>query len=251
MANHRLALFLRALDNRYQHAQKSEFYARAHAHRFSVIEYDAKNDADVQLKQIRDCLRGPEAARPRALFVNPVREALLELAAKEGASLGIGWVSLNRSCDYVTQLRHRYPGIPFACVDPDQRQAGLFQAQQLRLLLPAGGHALYVHGPASTSSSRLRRSGFDAGLVGGSIQVMPLGGDWSEESGFRAVKDWIAARTNVPWRGLAVSSQNDSMAMGASRALHEAAKEYGEPAAAVVPITGCDGLLSYGQRFVG
>ncbi|MDP9037134.1 MAG: substrate-binding domain-containing protein, partial [Myxococcota bacterium] len=251
MANHTLALFLRALDNRYQHAQKSEFYARAHVHRFSVVECDAKNDADIQLQQIKDCLRAPEGSRPRALFVNPVRETLLEAVAKEGASLGIGWVSLNRSCDYVTQLRHRYQGIPFLCVDPDQRQAGLLQAQQLRLLLPGGGHALYVHGPLSTSSSRLRRSGFDAGLVGGSIQVVPVGGDWSEESGFRAVKDWISGRTNIPWRSWAISSQNDSMAMGASRALDEVAKQYDEPAATAVPITGCDGLLSYGQRFVG
>ncbi len=250
MAHQKIALFWRALDNRYQHAQKSEFYARAHVHRLSFVEYDANNNADVQLQQVKDCVRGPESGRPKALFVNPVRESILQGVAREAARQGIGWVSLNRSCDYVTELRREYPSCPFLCVDPDQREAGRLQAQQLRLLLPAGGSVLYLHGPLSTSSARLRMTGFEAALAGCSLRVVATGGDWSDESGFRAVAAWLKSQPGVDRRRWAIGAQNDSMAMGAVRALSDKASERGLGEALSLAITGCDGLASYGQRFV-
>jgi ABC-type sugar transport system substrate-binding protein len=243
-----LALFLRALD-KYQALQRVNFYARARLYGFSVAEYNARNDADTQLGQIQECVRSPEGVRPKALFIHPVNEASLQGVAREAARLGIGWVSLNRSCDYVTDLRREYGKVPLFCVDPDQRQAGRLQGQHFRILLPMGGDVLYIHGPLSTSSARLRMTGVEAELAGSSVRLISQGGDWSVESGQQAVTNWLPSNRR-PWSECIIGAQNDSMALGAYKALLEEATEKKRPELLAIRITGCDGLPDYGQRFV-
>jgi ABC-type sugar transport system substrate-binding protein len=243
-----LALFLRVLD-KYQALQRVNFYARARLYGFSVTEYNARNDADTQLRQIQECVRSPEGVRPKALFIHPVNEASLQGIAREAARLGIGWVSLNRSCDYVTDLRREYGKVPLFCVDPDQRQAGRLQGQQFRILLPTGGDVLYIHGPLSTSSARLRMTGVDAEVAGSPVRLILQGGDWSVESGQQAVTNWLPSNRR-PWSECIIGAQNDSMALGAYNALLEEATEKKRPELLAIRITGCDGLPDYGQRFV-
>ncbi|MDP9002804.1 MAG: substrate-binding domain-containing protein [Myxococcota bacterium] len=250
MSTRTLALFMRAIDNQYQSLQKATFYARAHLYGFSVVEYDAGNNAESQGQQIRECLKAPEKTRPKGLFVNPVHEVSLLPAAREAARLGIAWVTLNRSSDYVTDLRREYPRVPFFCVDPDQRQVGRIQGQQFRLLLPRGGDLFYIGGPASTSSARLRLAGVEIELAASSIRMVGGGGDWSVESGFQATKGWLQGNRRYNWAECIVGAQNDSMAMGAHNALLEEATERKRPELMAIRITGCDGLPGYGQRFV-
>jgi ABC-type sugar transport system substrate-binding protein len=250
MPSRSLALFLRALDNRYQFLQKSNFYERAHLYGFSVSEYNAGNDAEAQQQQILECLRAPENARPRALFVNPVHESSLRGTAREAARLGLAWVSLNRSCDYVTELRREYPNVAFFCVDPDQRQVGRIQGQQFRILLPEQGNLLYIHGPASTSSARLRLAAVEAELSASSIRMVTGRGDWSEESGFEATKNWLQSHHHRNWSECIIGAQNDSMAVGAREAISQEAAASKRPELTAIRITGCDGLPGYGQRCV-
>jgi ribose transport system substrate-binding protein len=250
MASRTLALFLRALDNQYQNLQKSEFYARAHLRGFSVVEYDANNDAGAQLQQLRECLRAGDGARPRALLVNPVRESLLPDVAREAVRSGMPWVSLNRTPDYVTDLRREYPKVPVFCVDPDQRQVGYFQGRQFLTLLPTGGELLYVHGPLSASSARLRLAGARAEITGSPLRITVAGGNWSEESGFQATMSWLRSAIDRNWGACVVGAQNDTMGLGAHRALQEMATAKNRPEIMKVRIAGCDGAPNYGQRFV-
>lgn len=250
MSSRTLALFLRAIDNQYQSLQKATFYARAYIYGFSVVEYDAGNQAELQKQQIRDCLGVSEKTRPKALFVNPVHESSLAPVAREAARLGVAWVTLNRSSDYITDLRREYPRVPFLCVDPDQRQVGRIQGQQFRLLLPRGGDLFYICGPAATSSARLRLAGLEIELAASSIRMVVGGGDWSVESGFEATKGWLQGNRRHNWAECVIGAQNDSMAMGVHKALLEEATERKRPDLMAVRITGCDGLPGYGQRFV-
>jgi ABC-type sugar transport system substrate-binding protein len=248
-----LALFLRAFDDQYQQLLKKEFYARASLRGFSVAEHHAKNDVHVQRRQILERLCAPPArpeTLPAAILVSPVHESLLQDVAHKAVKTGVGWVSLNRTPPYIVDLRREYAKVPVFCVDPDQREVGRVQGRQFRILLPSGGELLYVHGPSYASSARLRLAGVNEELAESPIRMQTAGGDWSEESGFEAVKGWLRAAPGRDWSTAVVGAQNDSMGFGAHRAIAEAAAA-GRPDLMNVRVTGCDGLSNYGQRLVG
>jgi ribose transport system substrate-binding protein len=244
----RIALFLRATDNDYQDRQREACLAAATRYRLSVRELNARNDEGNQARQIQECLRDPPSIRPRIMLVNPVREAALSSLARDAASLGVGWVSLNRSCDYLQELRRNYPQLPFFSVDPDQRQIGRLQGQQVKILLPKGGNLFYIQGPSSTSSAQLRLAGLHQELVGTRIQLMLYQADWSIEGGDEVARNWLTTLTDTAFAQCVVAAQNDSMAMGARKALHEAPG--GKKRFESVRFTGVDGSPTYGHRLV-
>jgi ribose transport system substrate-binding protein len=244
----RIALFLRATDNDYQDRQREACLAAATRHRLSVRELNARNDEGNQTRQIQECLRDPPSIRPRVMLVNPVREAALSSLARDAAGLGVGWVSLNRSCDYLQELRRKYPQLPFLSVDPDQRQIGRLQGQQFKVLLPRGGNLFYIQGPPTTSSAQLRLAGLHQELVGTRIQMMTYHGDWSIEGAAEVARSWLTTLADTAFSQCVVGAQNDSMAMGARKALYEAPggkKRFGG-----VRFTGVDGSPTYGHRLV-
>jgi ABC-type sugar transport system substrate-binding protein len=212
------------------------------------VVFDADNDALRQRRQIDDLLRSSPSVA--ALLAQPVQESGLEAAAVEAARRGIAWVTLNRFSEYVRGLRVAQARAPMFCVDPDQRQIGHIQGKQFLALLPEGGTIFYLSGPRATSSARGRLAGAEIVLAGTSIGLVGAAGDWSIESGFDATRLWLRSAPPRDGRRLVVGAQNDAMAIGARRALHEEAKARGRPELAEVRITGCDGLPEGGQRWV-
>ncbi|MGD0673827.1 MAG: substrate-binding domain-containing protein [Polyangiaceae bacterium] len=243
MTSRVLGLFLRSLDDAYQIAQRAECITQATVHGFSVREVDARNDSETQVRQIREAMALPDLVRPRAILVNPVREAALQMLARDAARLGVGWVSLNRTCDYVRDLRHAYPSLCFFCVDPDQREIGRMQGRQFRALLPRGGEVFYIQGPTSASSARLRLAGVQSELQDAPVELSIGNADWSAEGGKQAMREWLAKRVRRSQRRFLVGAQNDSMAVGARDALLATRQ-------VAAFVTGCDGLPTYGQRLV-
>jgi ribose transport system substrate-binding protein len=249
-SNPRIALFLRAVGNEYQELVREDCRTAALRHGLSVREINAQNEADRQIQQIQDCLREPAALRPRAIFVSPVEESRLRGLAREAARLGIGWVSLNRACDYLAELRREFPTVPLFSVHPDQEQVGRIQAHQLRVLLPEGGDVAYIQGPLTTMSAKLRASSLRSGLAGTDIQLTSFSGDWSVEAGRRAVTSWLELAVRTKFEGCVVAAQNDSMAYGARVALVEAAVKTAGLGLTKIPLLGCDGAPAYGHRLV-
>jgi len=246
MLNVRIALFLRAVGNEYQELVREDCRTAAVRHGLVVREINAENEAARQIQQIQDCLREPARSRPRAILVSPVEESGLLGLAREAARMGIGWVSLNRACDYLAPLRREFPTVPLFSVYPDQDQVGRIQAYQLRVLLPAGGEVAYIQGPLSTTSAKQRAAALRNGLAGTDIEVTSFSSDWSVEGGRLAAKSWLGLGGRFTAENRAVAAQNDSMAYGARLALTEAAS----PGLAQIPILGCDGAPAYGHRLV-
>jgi serine/threonine-protein kinase len=253
--NGRIGLFLRALDNDYQYLQRDDCLSAARRCGLSMHEVIGNNDAELQKRQIEDCLREPPAVRPSVFLVNPVDELALREVAFEAAKAGIGWVNLNRSVDYLDELRIEYSGLVFLCVSPEQRQVGRIHARLLRVFLPEGGHVLYIEGPSGTSTARQRRAGTEQELAGANIHLCVETEDWTVEGGARAARRWLErAESKPPWPWV-VCAQNDSMAIGARSVLLEAAecrpdaaRRAADPSPVVV--IGCDGTPSYGQPLV-
>lgn len=82
------------------------------------------------------------------------------------------------------------------------------------------------------------------------IHPKMLKGDWTEASGYRAVKSWLALSTSQSLHIRAVAGQNDAMAIGARRAFEEVADSQARKEWLRLPFTGCDGVPKTGQEWV-
>src|SRR3954471_17095722 len=100
-----IALFLRTLANDYQDLLREDCLAAAGQRGYAVTVYSADNDPDRQAPQIREVLAEKGAQRATVILVSPVRESTLLLTAYEAARAGVGWIVLNRSSDYLPELR--------------------------------------------------------------------------------------------------------------------------------------------------
>jgi len=155
-----IALFFRVAGNEYQNLVREDCRTAALRNGLVLQEHDAQNDAGKQVQQIQECLGGPPPSRPQAILVCPVEEAALHGSAREAARLGTGWVSLQRECAYLAELRREFIRTALFSVHPDQGQIGRIQAEQLRILLPRGGEVAYIRGPLRTTSANLRAESF-------------------------------------------------------------------------------------------
>jgi serine/threonine-protein kinase len=243
------ALFL--MDNgEYQETVRDDFVRTARGYGFPARVFQADNDSDKQLAQIRECLREPPDQRPTVLLVAPIREGQLLSVAYEAARLGIGWVVLNRWCDYVNTLRSEFPDLAIFSIMADQKEAGRIQGRQVAALVPPGGELVYIQGPMGTSSAVRRQAGLREILQGSTIDVFMIHSDWSREGGARALLDWARVFHKRKLPTFVVGAQNDAMAMGARDAVEELARERSNFSVDAVHFCGCDGSPSFGQRLV-
>jgi ribose transport system substrate-binding protein len=204
----------------------------------------AEGHAVVQIQQLFKHIHAPEADRPAVIVVEPATAEGLERVARNAVKAGIGWVLVAARVAYVDELRQSHPGLPIAMLGADQREIGRIQGRQCRALLPGGGHVLCVEGPADSAATTGRLEGLKEAL-GTSFEVRGLNGDWTEASGEKAVASWLRLKTAEAFRPEVVVCQNDSMALGARKAVREHRREWGS-----VPFLGCDGLPEGGQRLV-
>src|SRR4051812_19342384 len=205
-----VALFVRTLENAYQEQLRDDFVTLAPVHGFTVEVSSADNDADKQLRQVRDAVRRSKG-RPVAMLVSPVRESGLLGAAYEAARLGVGWIILNRSSDYLRDLREQFPKPPVFCVNADQTEIGRIQGRKLKAMLPEGGEMLYLRGPPQTSSAQERLAGLEAELAGTSIKKVVSSADWSGEGVEPIAKKWLGAPRGKDLRPFAVGAANDHL----------------------------------------
>jgi len=204
----------------------------------------AEGHAVVQIQQLFKHIHAPEAERPAAIVVEPATGEGLERVARNAVKAGIGWILVAARVSYLDELRRAHPGLPIAMLGADQLELGRIQGRQCRALVPGGGHVLCVQGPADSAATAGRFEGLKEGL-GGGFDVRGLNGDWTEAGGEKAVVSWLRLKTAEAFRPDVVVCQNDSMAVGALKALREHRREWGSP-----PLLGCDGLPEGGQRLV-
>jgi ABC-type sugar transport system substrate-binding protein len=246
----RIGLFLRALDNEYQHLQREECLHVARRNGFVVTEVSGQNDADIQRRQIEECLRQPDAVRPTVFLVNPVDEGSLRDTAIRAAQAGVNWVSLNRDVDYLDDLRLDFPHLLVCSVSPDQRQVGRIQGRQLQILLPEGGDVLYVQGPPGTSTGRMRLEATQAELAHTAVRLIVESSDWTIEGAAELARRRLGGGGRAIGSVSVVCAQNDGMAIGARSVLMEHKDECGADVSRTVRAIGCDGTPSYGRRLV-
>jgi ribose transport system substrate-binding protein len=228
--------------------QAQDALRTAAANGFALQVVYADNSAILQIQQLYKAIHAPPADRPYAIVVETVVGEGLERVARAATAAGIGWVLINRSVGYVDELRGSHPGVPIFEVGTDQEEVGRIQARQFRVLIPSGkGMVLYIQGPADTHAASGRLKGAREGLEGTGIELRVLDGIWTEASGEQAIVAWLRLKTSEGVSPDVIGCQNDSMAVGARRAIESSIRRQ---ELARVPLTGCDGLPEGGQRLV-
>jgi ABC-type sugar transport system substrate-binding protein len=242
-----IGVFLLARKNEYQRLQETSAVAMAY-HLKTPIEIDfADGDQHHQAKQIRTFISTHPAGS--VLVVESVVDKALEPVAREAARAGKGWFLLHRLVGYMDDLRHEFPKLPIGIVTSDQKEIGRIQGRQFEALLPRAGNVLYVQGPEGSTIAADRLAGMREIVDSTSIKYELVRGDWSEESGERAVMKWLS-ENRTPGQVQLVGCQNDAMAAGALRALAYGAASSGRGDLAKVLVTGVDGTPDVGISMV-
>lgn len=244
----RFLVALTTNDNDYQIEQARS--AEQAAKKFNVdlqILY-ADLDAINQSTQILKAVQAAQEDRPDAIIFEPVGGTALPQVARAAVSAGIGWAVLNREANYVSELRQTSKA-PVFTVSSDHVEIGRIQGRQCAALLPTGGSVLYIQGPSENSAAKERTLGLQEAKPG-NIHLIMLKGQWTEESGQRAVRSWLQLTTSQKANIDLIAAQDDSMAIGARKAFQELPSEIERERWLSLPFLGCDGLPNTGQSWV-
>lgn len=155
---------------------------------------------------------------------------------------------VNTEVDYIPALRQRAL-VPVFSIVSDHEEIGKLQGQQIAAILGDEGCVLYIEGPSVRDVTRLRTKGMMS-TKPQRVAVNTLKGDWTQQSGHRAIKSWMALSTSRDLHVGMIACQNDDMAMGARRAFEEPGDMKARDSWLSLPITGCDGVPKSGQSWV-
>jgi ribose transport system substrate-binding protein len=233
-------------DNDYQLEQAASAQAAALQLGANVQIIYSGNDAVQQTQQILTFIQDP-SKRPDAILAEPVGTGMAQIA-KAAVGAGIAWAIINTDVNYITELR-QHALVPVFSVMSDHEAIGKIQGQQIGAFLGETGCVLYIEGPSVRDVAKLRTKGM-LSTKPQRVDVKSLKGDWTQNSGYQAMKSWLSLSTSRQLHVGMIAGQNDDMALGARRALEELGNLAERDAWLRLPITGCDGLPRSGQEWV-
>src|SRR5579863_1288670 len=232
-------------DNDYQLEQAASAQAAALRLGAKVQIIYSGNDAVQQTQQILKFIQDP-SKRPDAILAEPVGTGMAQIA-KAAVNAGIAWGIINTDVDYIAQLRQRAL-VPVFTVLSDHEAIGRIQGQQIGAFLGDTGCVLYLEGPLR-DVAKFRSKGMLA-TKPAKVTVKTLRGDWTQQSGYHAIKSWLALSTSRQLQVGMIACQNDDMAIGARRAFEELGDVRERDQWLRLPFTGCDGVPKSGQEWV-
>ncbi len=248
MTKLRFLVSLITKDNDYQMEQASAANAAAAELGVDAQIVYADNDPITQSTQVLKAIQSDPSLRPNGIVVEPLGATSFPQVAKTAASAGIGWAILSREAEYTRELR-KSSTAPIFSISADQVEVGRIQGRQIAALLPRGGSVLLIQGPSVSSVSRERLTGLQESLAP-SVHLNSLRGRWTEESAYQSVCSWMRLMAAQKVRIDMIVSQNDSMAMGARKAIQDTVADADRDQWLGIPITGCDGVPRTGQAWV-
>lgn len=233
-------------DNDYQLEQAASAQAAAIKLGASVQIIYSGNDAVQQTQHLLRFIQDP-SKRPDAILAEPVGTGMPQIA-KAAVAAGIAWAIINSDVDYIAELR-RHALVPAFAVVSDHEAIGKIQGQQIASILGEQGCVLYIEGPSVRDVAKIRTRGMMA-TKPTRVDVKTLKGDWTQNSGYHAIKSWLSLSTSRQLNVGMIACQNDDMAIGARRAFEELGDMRDRDAWLRLPITGCDGVPRSGQEWV-
>lgn len=244
----RFVVSLTTHDNDYQieQAQSAEETARRLGVELQLLY--AENDAILQSQQLLKVIQSTTEPHPDGIIFEPVGGTALPQVARAAAAAGIGWVVLNREVEYIEELRNAYK-IPIFSISSDHEQIGRIQGDQIKALLPKGGSILLVQGPPESLAAKQRTTGMSE-MKPTEVQVKLMKANWTEAGAYKAIASWMKLSTSQHAEIDLIAAQDDSMAIGARKAIQELSDSALRAKWLKVPLLGIDGVRATGQAWV-
>ncbi len=235
-------------DNDYQIEQAASAEEAARRLGVEVRIIYAENDSITQSQQILSVIQSRADSHPDGIIFEPVGGTALPQVARAAAAAGISWVVLNRSVDYIAEIRQAHR-VPIFGVSSDHEEIGRIQGHQFAALLPKGGSVLHIQGPSESLAAKQRTTGMYE-TKPADVQVKVMRAQWTEASSYRAVSSWLRLSTSHQNRIDLIAGQDDGMALGARKAFQELPDSAARQRWLSLPFIGCDGLPKTGQAWV-
>jgi ABC-type sugar transport system substrate-binding protein len=240
-----VALLLDDAQNRYQQLLVRK--AKDHALRLNLrlLEPQFAGDSSWnQLESINAYLRSEPL--PDAILVLLAGEQHTGVWLERAIAKHIAVVFLNRVPPWLSVVRSKFPQALVTAVAPTQVAVGELQGAQALQLVRPGANVILVTGAARSPTAIERQRGF-MDTVARQLKVHQVDGRWSAQEAEKALAEWLQLGGESARTIDLVVCQNDTMVIGARRAMSMHATMHGRPELANVPYIGCDGLEEEGQ----
>jgi ABC-type sugar transport system substrate-binding protein len=195
--------------------------------------------------------RAAESARPvDAIVSEPANLATIEFLLRELRGK-TGLVLLNAWDPVVERYLHEWgTAFPVGTVSTPHMRIGEIQGRQLSALVPQGGRALAVTGPAGSNAAQERLQGLRATLRADITLHDTHAGEWTEDDGQAAFKSWYGIFKSRRDEIHAIAAQSDELAMGARSASRAVADAQHAAMFQRAKLLGVDACPGYGRELV-
>lgn len=235
-------------DSEYQRQQAHQAEEVAKRYGIALKIVYAQRDAITQSQQLLDVIQSKITDKPDAIIFEPVSETGLPHVARAAVKASMGVGILNLKPEYLSELRASGSSIVFA-IGADHLEIGRIQARQLAKLVPQGGDALLIQGPAENVAAQQRTEGLLEAKPK-NVSLRQMRAKWSEESACNSVTSFLALSTSHQSNIQCIVAYNDRMALGAKRAFEEQTVGEERNRWLSLPFLGCEGLPQSGQARV-
>ena len=210
----KIALLMADLGNPFFHVLRDAVVDQGESLGYEVIVYDGQNDASQQPSQVEDALqKGVDA-----IIINPADEDSTANALKDAIAQNIPVVTVDRKVNVDGILSY---------LVTDNTKGGVLAGEWLANALPEGGNVVHIEGVMGTAPQRERGGGFlsvidPAQNADSKFKIIDtVVGDFSMAPAEAAMSDLLAKHDDID----VVFAQNDTMAVGASRAIETAGRK--------------------------
>ena len=201
------------------------------------------------LRVVRRRLSDAAAAPVDAVVIEPSNVSTMGLLIKELKGR-TGLVFVNAWSDEVEAHARWGAGLPFGTVTLDHTAIGRIQAEQVRALLPQGGHVLCVTGPLRSSAAAERLAGFKQASPAGVTVYDCEAGKWMDTDGILAFEGWYALYKTRSFTVDLIAAHSDELAVGVRRAIGAVTNPAHREMLSRAPLLGVDACPAYGRKLV-
>lgn len=214
----KIALVMKSLANEFfkTMADGAEAYHKAHANEFDLIVNGIKDELDVN-KQV-ELVDQMIAQGVDAIIIAPADSKALVAVCKKAANVGIIIVNIDNKFDSGA-LKEAGLRVPF--VGPNNRRGATLVGDELAKHLRSGDSVAILEGAPNAFNSEQRKLGFEAAMKTAGIKIAASqSGYWETDKANRIARDIITSHPDIK----ALLCANDSMAIGAVKAVEESGK---------------------------
>jgi len=214
----KIALVMKSLANEFfkTMADGAQAHQKAHASKYDLIVNGIKDELDVN-KQV-ELVEQMIAQGVDAVIIAPADSKALVAVCKKAADSGIIVVNIDNKFDS-DALKEAGLTAPF--VGPDNRKGAELVGDELAKHLKAGDKVAILEGAPNAFNGEQRKLGFEDAMKAAKIEIAASqSGYWETDRANRIARDIITANPEVK----ALLCANDSMAIGAVKAVEESGK---------------------------